>query len=148
MCRQYSFYRFLFILGVMSDISLRRSWRIFTAVILLFFTQCSNSCSVPYAFYCTTNCGGEDAETVSFVHDNAENEYDIRKEFFDSAATLKFRFVSSCCQEFEGEARCKGDSVFLSYEAISGDICDCICEYEYCFEFKGDSLHHKIFVFE
>lgn len=49
----------------------------------------------------------------------------------DTKAVVKFKFISSCCQEFLGNYTIKDKVLTFKYERVNDELCACLCMYQY-----------------
>ena len=49
----------------------------------------------------------------------------------DTKAVVKFKFISSCCQEFLGNYTIKDKVLTFKYERVNDVLCSCLCMYQY-----------------
>jgi len=55
----------------------------------------------------------------------------IEKNSTNSTTTIKFEFLSSCCQEFMADFSVSHDTLYVFYENTNGLTCTCECWYQY-----------------
>lgn len=64
------------------------------------------------------------------IHDRSVAYFDS-KTLTDKNATIEFKFIDACCQEFLGDYSIENDTLIFKFEQVNDEMCSCLCWYRY-----------------
>jgi hypothetical protein len=108
------------------------------AVLLFFIFSCGSEMSIPQNTYFVKVDRGGCANGLP-PGGNIETENKDTTYYFtrDGHLFIYVGFHATCCRLYQYDTKVLTDEIEIELKEVSNDPCDCICWYEFTFEFKN-----------